>query len=121
MQVPSKNSLARSCKKKSFFLAHLQDLARSCGILQESCRNFVQDSCKIPCTGSRKIPQDLARFCRGARKKDLFLQDLARAFLLGSPFAGFSGRDTVFNLPLRGCHYRHHDRVSTVTVVSSEV
>ena len=50
----------------------------SCGILQESCRNFMQDSCKIP--------QDLARSCRGARKKDLFLQDLARAFLLGSSY-----------------------------------
>ena len=23
-------------------------LAKSCGILQESCRKFVQDSCKIP-------------------------------------------------------------------------
>ena len=61
---------ARSCKI-------LRDLAGSCGILQESCRNFVQDSCKIP--------QDLARFCKilqGFQKKDLFLQDLARAILL---------------------------------------
>ena len=86
--IPSKNALARSCKKRSFFLAPLQELARSCGILrdfagilQDSCTKFLQDSCKIlqdptrPC----RILQDLARSCRG----DLFLQDLARAFLLG--------------------------------------
>ena len=48
--LPSKNVLARSCKKRSFFLH--------------------------PC----KILQDLARSCSGARKKDLFLQDLVRAF-----------------------------------------
>ena len=100
--IPSKNALARSYKKRSFFLAPLQDLARSCtilqdlagscgilwdfaGILQDSCTNFLQDSCKIlqDPTRSRSIVQDLARSCRGARKKDLFLPDLARAFLLG--------------------------------------
>ena len=32
---------------------------------------------------SRRILQDLASSCRNARKKDLFLEDLARAFLLG--------------------------------------
>ena len=49
---PSINALARSSKKRSFFLAFLQDLARSCGILQESC-------CKIPAK-SHEISQDLA-------------------------------------------------------------
>ena len=73
---------ARSCKI-------LRDLVGSCGILQESCKNLAGFLCKDPArflqnpTRSRKIPQDLARSCRGARKKDLFLQDLARAFLLG--------------------------------------
>ena len=96
---PSRNALAGSCKKRSFFLAPLQDLARyckilrdpagSCGILQESCRILAQNPCKNPArflqnpTRSCRILQDFARSCRGARKKDLFLQDLARAFLLG--------------------------------------
>ena len=96
---PSKNALARSCKKRSFFLAPLQDLAKSCkilrdlvgfcrnlaGFLQGFCARILQDSCKIPQdpAGSLRILQYLARSCRGARKKDLFLQDPARAFLLG--------------------------------------
>ena len=82
---PSKNALARSCKKRFFFLVSLQDLARSCGILrdfagilQEFCARFLQNPARY-----HKIPQDLARSCRDTRKKDLFLQDLARAFLLG--------------------------------------
>ena len=40
--------------------ARSQDLAGSCGILQESCRNIVQDSCKIPAK-SLKILQDPTR------------------------------------------------------------
>ena len=44
----------------------------SSGILQESC-------CKIPAK-SHKISQDLVGM---QEKKDLFLEDLARAFLLG--------------------------------------
>ena len=56
--IPSKNALARSFKKRSFFLVFLQDLVGYCknlaGIL-------LQDSCKIP--------QDLERSCRNARKK----------------------------------------------------
>ena len=61
---PSKNALARSSKKRSFFLhsCKMQDLLSSCGTLQESCRNLGQDSCKIPQDLSRscKISQDLA-------------------------------------------------------------
>ena len=76
---------ARSCKI-------LQDPTGSCGILwdfagilQDSCTKFLQDSCKIPAESHKmqdlaKILQDLARV---QEKKDLFLQDLARAFLLG--------------------------------------
>ena len=58
--------------RKVLSLTFLQDLAKSCGILQEPCR-----------------PQDLARSCRNAREKDLFLEYLAilaiflaRVFLL---------------------------------------
>ena len=61
---PSKNALTRSSKKRSFFLhsCKMQDLVSSCGILQESCRNLGQDSCKIPqdLARSHKISQDLA-------------------------------------------------------------
>ena len=63
--LPRKGGLARSCKI-------MWDVAR---ILQESC-------CKIP----EIFPQDLARSCKilqECKKKDLFLKDLARAFLLG--------------------------------------
>ena len=66
---PSKNALAKSCKKRSFFLHSskiLKDLAGSCEILQESC-------CKI----LARFRQNNTRSCRNARKKDLFLQDLA--------------------------------------------
>ena len=61
-----------SCKvfqEKVPFLPLLQDLARSCKILWDLggfCRNLAQDSCTCKC-----------------KKKDLFLEDLARAFLLG--------------------------------------
>ena len=51
---------ARSCEI-------LQDIVRSCGVLQESCRN-LQDSCKI------------LHAYRNARIKDLSFEDLARAF-----------------------------------------
>ena len=64
----------------------LQDPAGSCGILrdfagilQDSCTKFLQDSCKIL--------QDPTRSCKilqGCKKKDLLLQDLAKAFLLGT-------------------------------------
>ena len=90
--TPSKNALARSCKKRSFFLAPLQDLAGSCGILRDLvgfCRNLAGFLHKIPARflqNSCKIPQDPAGSCKilqGCKKKDLFLQDLARAFLLG--------------------------------------
>ena len=67
MYPPSKNALARSYKKSSFF-ASLQDLARSCGILWD----LAGILCKIPAK-SRKIPLDLERSRRDARKKDLFL------------------------------------------------
>ena len=60
----------------------LWDLAGFCrnlaGFLHEILARFLQNP-----TRSRRILQDLARSCRGARKKDLFLQELARAFLLG--------------------------------------
>ena len=62
---PSKNALARSYKKV-FFLAFLQDPARSCGILQEPYTKFLQN------------PERLQE----CKKKDLFLEDLARAFSL---------------------------------------
>ena len=100
--LPVKTLLQDLARKGPFFLHFckiLQDLARYCeilrdlvgfcrilaGILQEFCARILQDSCKIPqdSTRSCRILQDLARSCRGARKKDLFLQDLARAFLLG--------------------------------------
>ena len=63
MGKPSKNALARSYKKRSFFLACLQDLARSCEIF----RNFAGILHKIPA----RFLQDLAGSCRLARKKDL--------------------------------------------------
>ena len=65
-QAPSKYALARSCKKRSFFLATLQDLARSCRILRDLarfCRNLAAISCKIPAK-SHKIPQDPAGSCK---------------------------------------------------------
>ena len=99
---PSKNALARSCKKRSFFLAPLQDLARSCkilwdlagscGILQESCRNLARNSCKNPArflqnpTISRKIPQDLAGSCKilqGCKKKGPFLARSCKSVFTG--------------------------------------
>ena len=43
--LTSKNALARSCKKRSFFLAPCRNLA---GFLQEICARILQDSCKIP-------------------------------------------------------------------------
>ena len=79
--TPSKNTLAKSYKKVLFSCIParsckiLQDLVGSCGILQESCRNFVQDSCK-----SHKILQDLARSCRDARKKDFSCKILQEHF-----------------------------------------
>ena len=73
-KVPSKmllQEIMKELQKRSFSLAFLQDLARSCGILQESCRNLVAIS------------------SRNAGEKDLFLEYLAilaiflaRAFLL---------------------------------------
>ena len=72
-RLSSKNALARSSKKRSFSLAFLQDLVRPCGTLQESCRNLV--FCKI-LAQSHKILQEY-------KEKDLFLEDLARTFLLG--------------------------------------
>ena len=89
---PSKNALARSCKKRSFFLhlcKILQDLARSCGILwdfagilQDCCTKFLQDSCKFPQDPARshRILQDLVRSCRGARKKDFSCKILQERF-----------------------------------------
>ena len=54
---------ARSCEI-------LQDPVKSCGVLQESCAIFLQDSCRV---------------LQGCKKKDLFFEDFARAFLLGLP------------------------------------
>ena len=92
--LPSKNALARSCKKRSFFLAPLQDLAGSCGILQESCRILARNSCKNPArflqnpSRSRKIPQDLARSCKilqGCKKKGPFLARSCKSVFTGLP------------------------------------
>ena len=69
--IPVKMLLQDLTRKGPFFLHPckiLQDPVGSCGILEESCRNSVQDSCKI-----LQDPQDPARYCRDARKKDLFL------------------------------------------------
>ena len=100
--IITKNALARSCKKRSFFLAPLQDLARSCkilwdlagscGILQESCRILARNSCKIPArflqnpTRSRKILQDLARSCKilqECKKKGPFLARSCKSVFTG--------------------------------------
>ena len=65
---PVKTLLQDFARKGPFFLRHckiLQDPVGSCGILQESCMNFVQESYKIPAK-SCKILQ-------GCKKKDLFL------------------------------------------------
>ena len=103
---PVKTLLQDLARKGPFFLHPckiLQDLAGSCRILRDLegfCRNlagflheiparFLQDSCKIP---QDPALQDLARSCRGARKKDLFLQDLARAFLLGNKVSNINKR-----------------------------
>ena len=64
--VPSKSALARSSKKRSFFLASQQDHARSCKILWNLvgfCRNLVQYSCKILARMQEKGPF-LWRFCK---------------------------------------------------------
>ena len=90
LPLPSKNTLAKSCKKRSFFLHPckiLQDLARSCRILRNLVR-FCRNRAGILQEFRARILQDSCKSCRGARKKDLFLQDLARAFLLGY-FVGF--------------------------------
>ena len=85
--------LARSCKKRSFPCKILQDLVRSCGILwdfagilQESCRNFMQESCKIPAKSHKihRILQDLARSCRGARKRTFSCKILQERFYWGN-------------------------------------
>ena len=92
MFIPSKNALARSCKKRSFFLAPLQDPAGSCGILQEFCRNLAGFLHEIPArflqnpTRSRKIPQDLARSCKilqGCKKKGPFLARSCKSVFTG--------------------------------------
>ena len=56
---PVKTVLQDLARKGPFFLHPckiLRNLAISCGILQDSCTKFLQDSCKIP--------QDLARYCK---------------------------------------------------------
>ena len=79
-------TLLQDLPRKGPFLAFLQDLARSCEILWDlarCCRNLLGILCKIPArflqnpTRSRKVLQE-------CQKKELFLEDLARAFLLGS-------------------------------------
>ena len=56
------------------------------GFLHEIPVRFLQNP-----AGSCKILEDLA----GVQKKDLFLQDLARAFLLGS-LGGIKTHDIIF-------------------------
>ena len=81
----------------------LQDLARkgpfSCTLQDPAgfCRKFLQDSCRIP--------QDLARSCRGARKKELFLQERFYwdrswifALLLGTQVSGYIPRGCVMKI-----------------------
>ena len=66
----SANCSCRILQKRSFFLASLQDLPRSCKILRDLmgfCRNLAQNSFKIPAKPC-KIPQDLTGSCKDARK-----------------------------------------------------
>ena len=99
--LPSKNALAR----KGPFLLHpckiLQDPAGSFGILQEFRARILQVCCIIS-----QVVEDLARSCRDARKKDLFLQDLARAFLL-------DWRQTVNTLYIPSLIFRPCVKVNT--------
>ena len=73
VQFPVKVLLQDLPRKGPFFL-HLskimRDLARSGEILWD----FAGILCNIP-----------ARFLQGCKKKDLFFEDFARAFLLGLP------------------------------------
>ena len=56
---PSQNTLARNSKKRSLFLAFLQDLAKSCKVLCDFARILQESCCKIS-VKSYKISQDLA-------------------------------------------------------------
>ena len=63
----------------------LQDLARFCGILQESFRNLAQNFCKIPAK-FLLIPQDPAGFCKilqGCKKKEPILVRPCKSIFTG--------------------------------------
>ena len=92
VSLPSKNALARSSKKRSFFL-------HSCKILQYLVGYCIPARCLQYPTRSRKILQEY-------KKKDLFLEDLARALLLGSFHWGeFQIHTFHAVLSLHGGHY----------------
>ena len=90
----------RSCKflhEKVFFLASLQDLARSCRILRDLaglCRNLTQNSCKIPAKSCKilhcKILQNLA----GMQEKRSFLIRSCKSVFTGCLYVtGFRKTD----------------------------
>ena len=102
--VPVKTLFARkdpfSCTPTSSCKI-LWDLVGSCEILQESCRNFVQESCKIPAK-SCKIPQDPAGSCKmlqdlgdlaGVQEKGPFLARSCK-----SVFTGMASITVVWDL-----------------------
>ena len=75
LKQPSKNALARSYKKRYFFLHSckiLLDLAGFCG-------NLAGILCKIPAK-SCQIMQDLARSCRDGRKRTFSCKILEECF-----------------------------------------
>ena len=90
VHLPSKNALARSYEKRSFFLHPckiLQDPAGSCkimqdfaGILHESCTKFLQNPAR-----SHRILQDLA----GMQEKGPFLVRSCKNVFTGNWKAAF--------------------------------
>ena len=108
---PVKTLLQDLTRKGPFFLHPckiLQDSVGSCrilwdyaGNLQESCRNFVQYSCKI-LANSHKIAQDPAGSCK-------ILQDLTGmqekgTFLVRSCKSNFTGSAWFLDIRISACY-----------------